>query len=387
MSFKRPPSGGRILQSQVQSHQQVPRLHHPGQPPFPIHHEHLPRTVMEARQHRRHRRRLSDRDEVRLQQLADRRHRIVPEQQRRGAARPRRQGTAGAAASRHQARHAQHAHRAAVGIEHRQGRHAVPHQQGARGRQRHVGTQGRRHRPGQLAAMVQARAPLGRALFGLGEDRGQVVAADVERLAVAVERRVQVFLGEARLLLGRLCGRLHVRIGVPGQLVPDHRTEHHQYRIQSHRRQHEPEAGLVHRRSTQHRRHRHRAAGWMQAAQRGHRRDRQTARERRRDQRIARLDAGHADQRRHHIAADDGPGLGQRRCRQAEQQHGGRGHRGDQVRQRVNGGGAQRGAAGQRGEEQRDERADGGRDLAGKGGGAGGAQALQPLKQTGEHGN
>jgi len=238
---------------------------------------------------------------------------------------------------------------------------------------------------GQLAAAVPARPARCRALLGFGEDRGQVVAADVERFAVAVQRRVQVFAGKARLCLGRADSGLSVRVAMPRQPVPGHCAQHHQHRVQAHRRQREPEAGIVHRGPSQHGGDGHRTTGRMQTAQRGHRRDRQPARQRRRQQRIARLGTGHADQRRHDITADDGPGLGQRRRRQAEQQHRRSGHRGDQEGQRAHGGSTQHAAADEGGEQQHQQRTERGRHLPGQGSGSGRAQAPQPLEQRREH--
>ena len=185
-----------------------------------------------------------------------------------------------------------------------------------------------------------AEAPLVGVRLGGQDDVLQVVAADVEHLPVLFQHGVQVFALEAQARGRRLVGSgvlvfqrraLRMRIAPPGQIVHEQRGEHHQRRIERHWPERELKTHGVDRGVRQHGCQRHRPARRMQAAQREHGNDRHAHRHRPGPYLgPQQLVAGDAHQRRHRVAADHRPWLGQRAARQAKQQHGGGAHGRDQ---------------------------------------------------------
>jgi hypothetical protein len=176
----------------------------------------------------------------------------------------------------------------------------------------------------------------------LAEQGVQVVAADVQQLAVLGQGGVEVAGGEAgprprREVAGpvRIDGddRRAVRIGVSGQPVKGHAGDHKKQRVQAHGRQGEHPAGLGDLRPSQGADQGHGSAWRVEAAGQGHRHDRQADRQRGDERRaMEQLGAGNADQGRQDVAEHHRMRLSQGAGGHGEDQHGRSSDRRDQQR-------------------------------------------------------
>ncbi|MNS79948.1 hypothetical protein D3C72_1136140 [compost metagenome] len=179
------------------------------------------------------------------------------------------------------------------------------------------------------------------AQFGGQHDVFQVFLADVQELAALRQGIVQVGPAEAQAGAGRgIAGVMALcRVGMAAGViafqgaVEGHGNAQQDQGIQAHRPQREAIAQAGYGRPAQHRGQGHRAAGGMQAAQAEHGADGQGCRDGRSQAgQRNHLGAEHADQRRHHVARHDGPGLRKRAGGRGKQQHGRCAHGRDEPR-------------------------------------------------------
>ena len=122
-----------------------------------------------------------------------------------------------------------------------------------------------------------------------------------------------------------------VWVAAAGEMVEQQAGQDHQASVGSHWPEGELHTELRDGRAADHGRDRHRATGRMQAAQREHGADGQRPRDARSQSRVAQQQcAGDAHQGRDRVAANEGPGLGERAGRHRKQQHRRRAHRDDE---------------------------------------------------------
>lgn len=227
---------------------------------------------------------------------------------------------------------AHRAEKAAGAVEHGQRADVVREQQAARGvgagigRNRHH-VAGHDVGAGDFAALAQQGLKL-----DLPQQRIEVGAADVEGLVQAGDGRIDIGRVEADAEGGRRIGglvridradRLPVRILPPRKPVEQHADADEEQRIGRNRNEGKPEAGPGDGRPADDRGKRCRAPRRMQRAGERHGQDGKRHGKADGEHRIG--DEGRnadAHQRRNGVAADDGPGLGQRAGGHGEKQHG-----------------------------------------------------------------